>query len=67
MNFKRGTRIRLISMDDPAPLPADSTGRIYWISKVGDGMVLSVSWDAPHQHRTMNLLYPDDKFEIIEE
>ena len=62
---KVGDRIRLVSMGpDPCPIPPGATGTVRQVSYfyLNDWQV-SVKWD---NHRSLALLPPIDKFDVIE-
>lgn len=68
-----GKRIRLVEMGpDVSPLPAGATGEVRNVAGpfpldlgVGTSQVM-VKWDRPNEKRTLMLIVPFDKFEIIE-
>jgi hypothetical protein len=61
-----GIKIRLISMQDPDPIPVGATGVVRGIeSHAAFGTVIMVDWDAPNDHRKLNVCPPEDKFEVI--
>ncbi len=55
-----GTRIELISMDDPYPVPSGTCGTICDIDDQGQ---LDVKWD---NGRTLSLIPNVDKFKVID-
>ena len=64
---KAGDRIRLLHMDnDPSPLPDGATGTVRSVTNLFDWQQIAVNWDAPNESRTLCLIHPDDKFEVIE-
>lgn len=61
-----GSRIRMVaSHDDPDPIPAGATGTITRITPFFLGYILTVTWDAPNNHRTLNVVLPEDTIEVI--
>lgn len=58
-----GKYVRLIEMDDIDALPSGTTGRVTSVIKLFDGWQIDVDWSIP---RALMLLWPEDKFEIIE-
>ena len=57
--YPNGTRIRLLSMDDPDPIRPGSTGTINGVDGVG---TLLVDWD---NGRTLGLIPDVDSFAVI--
>jgi hypothetical protein len=64
MDYTIGSRIRLLEMHDKQALPAGATGTIVDISIIWGTKIISVQWDAPNESRTLNVLDPEDRFEI---
>ena len=64
---KPGDRIRLVAMqDDPDPIQVGQTGTVARVHRVEDDPVwhqIAVAWD---NGRTLMLVVPPDRFEIIE-
>lgn len=59
--YKKGTRVRLIHMDDVQAPPPGTEGTV---SHVDDGGTIHVRWDTGSG---LGLIYGEDKFEIIKE
>ena len=64
--FKVGDLIRLTKMDnDPNPIPLGTKGRITSVSpSFGSDILISVDWEIS---RSLSLIWPKDKFDIIKE
>jgi hypothetical protein len=54
-----GTRIRLISMDDPRPIPPGTCGTVRGVDGAGQIMV---NWDNGSR---LSLIYGEDQFLVI--
>ena len=66
MNFKIGQRIEMIQMgNDPNPIPTGTKGTItgFGPTPVKGETQVNVKWD---NGRSLSILYPEDKFKIIE-
>lgn len=62
-----GRRFRLLAMpDDPAPVPAGSTGTVDSAVDTGDAVHLNVTWD-PGVGRSLNVVTPPDVIEWIDD
>lgn len=60
---KPGDRIRLVQMGpDPCPIPPGATGTVTRVTCCL-GWQIGVHWDI---HRSLLLVWPEDKFEVIE-
>lgn len=60
--FPAGTRVRLISMDDPyTTLRCGDTGTVRSVDDMG---TIHVNWDCGTR---LGLVYPDDSFEVLNE
>jgi hypothetical protein len=61
-----GDRIKLILMgDDPCPIPPGTTGTVRYVGKAWTGSrQIQVDWDI---ERSLNLVWPVDQFEVINE
>ena len=60
--YPKGTRIELISMDDPyAPIEAGTKGTVVYVDGMG---TLHMKWD---NGRTLGLIPGEDSFKVIEE
>ena len=59
--YPAGTRVELISMNDPQAPPAGTTGTITGIDDIGDIMV---SWD---NGSSLNVIPGEDVIKIIQE
>lgn len=58
--FPAGTRVKLISMDDPySTLRCGDTGTVRVVDDMG---TIHVNWDCGTR---LGLVYPDDSFEVI--
>ena len=58
--YPKGTRIRLISMQDPyAPVPSGTEGTVSFVDDMG---TIHMEWD---NNRTLGLIPNVDAFEII--
>ena len=60
MIYPAGTRIQLLSMDDPAPIPPGTMGTVSGIDDVGQ---ITVRWDGG---RTFKLAPGSDRFRVVE-
>ncbi len=62
-----GDRLRLIAMhDDPDPIPAGQLGTVVGVTRLGGSDAwdqIDVAWD---NGRTLMLVSPPDRFEIVE-
>ena len=56
--LKAGDRIRLLSMDDPDPIPAGSTGTVGGVYPQSDWTQVDVDWD---NSRSLMLSIPPDR------
>ena len=56
--LKAGDRIRLVSMDDPDPIPADTTGTVVGVYPQSDWTQVDVDWDSG---RSLMLSIPPDR------
>ena len=59
--FPTGTKIRLLSMDDPQPIVKDAIGIVNFVDDDGQ---IHMKWD---NGRTLALIYGVDKFEKVED
>lgn len=59
--FPKGTRIKLISMEDPHPVEPNTTGTVQIVDDVG---TIHMQWD---NGRRLGLIYGEDSFEIIKD
>lgn len=57
--YPKGTRVRLIQMDDPRPVPVGTLGTVLDVNDLGS---LIVSWD---NGQSLNVLYGIDSVEKI--
>lgn len=57
--YPKGTRVRLIQMDDPRPVPVGTLGTVLDVDDIGS---LIVSWD---NGQSLNVLYGVDGVEKI--
>ena len=55
--LKAGDRIRLLSMDDPDPIPAGTTGTVVGVYPQSDWTQVDVDWDSG---RSLMLSIPPD-------
>ena len=53
--YPKGTRVRLLKMDDPRPIPIGTLGTVLGVDDIGS---LMVQWD---NGRRLNVLYGIDK------
>lgn len=60
--LKKGTRVRVLDMQDKDPVPAGTEGTVERVVKVADSDVIEVVWD---NGRMLNLVTPPDKYEVI--
>ena len=58
--YKKGTRVQLISMDDPQSPPVGTQGTVYGVDDIGSVMV---HWD---NNSSLSLLYGVDLFSVVE-
>jgi hypothetical protein len=59
-NYPKGTRIELISMEDPyAPVPSGTKGTVEFVDDMG---TIHMQWD---NGRTLGLIDGEDEFMII--
>lgn len=65
--MKPGDRIMLRAMpDEPDPLPLGATGTVQRVRSIsGEYDQVDVAWDAPHEHRTLSLVIPPDRVQVI--
>lgn len=60
--YPKGTRIELISMEDPfEPIPSGTKGTVRCVDDMG---TIHMQWD---NGRTLGLIYGEDSFRKIEE
>lgn len=60
--YPKGTRIELISMDDPyAPIPSGTKGTVEFVDDMG---TIHMKWD---NGRTLGLVAGEDRFKVIQE
>lgn len=58
--YPKGTRIRMISMQDPyAPIPSGTEGTVQMVDDMG---TIHMKWD---NNRTLGVIPNEDSFEII--
>lgn len=57
--YPEGTRVRLVKMDDPCPVPVGTLGTVLDVDDIGS---LLVSWD---NGQSLNVLYGIDSVEKI--
>lgn len=57
--YKKGTRIKLINMEDSQSVPRDTKGTIDFVDDIG---TIFVNWD---NGSSLGLIYGVDNFEII--
>jgi hypothetical protein len=61
----KGARLRLLEMpDDPDPIPVGMTGTVVSAVNLRGSIQIIVRWD---NGRSLNLVCPPDRFEILEE
>lgn len=58
--YPKGTRVRLVSMDDLRPIPVGALGTVTGVDDIGS---LMVQWD---NGRRLNVLYGIDKVVVVE-
>ena len=58
--YKPGTRVQLISMDDPQSPPVGTQGTVHGVDDIGSVMV---HWD---NGSSLSLLYGVDSFSVVE-
>ena len=58
--YKPGTRVQLVSMDDPQSPPVGTRGTVYGVDDIGSVMV---HWD---NNSSLSLLYGVDSFSVVE-
>ena len=58
--YKPGTRVQLISMDDPQSPPVGTQGTVHGVDDIGSVMV---HWD---NGSSLSLLYGVDLFSVVE-
>jgi hypothetical protein len=65
---KTGDKITLHRMgNDPDPIPSGATATVRSVCGFGDGTwQISVDWHAPHETRSLSLVYPEDSFSVTE-
>lgn len=56
-----GTRVRLVQMDDPRPVPVGTLGTVLDVDDIGS---LIVTWD---NGQSLNILFGIDKVEKVEQ
>lgn len=54
-----GTRIRLISMDDPYSVPSGTCGTVDYVDDAGQ---IGMKWD---NGSNLSLIYGEDRFDVI--
>ncbi|GFE43282.1 DUF4314 domain-containing protein [Streptococcus canis] len=59
LSYPNGTRVRLVHMDDPRPVPVGTLGTVLDVDDIGS---LIVSWD---NGQSLNVLYGIDSVEKI--
>lgn len=59
LTYPNGTRVRLVHMDDPHPIPKGTLGTVIDVDDIGS---LLVRWD---NGRSLNILYGIDKVEKV--
>ena len=59
--YPKGTRVRLIQMDDPRPVPVGTLGTVLDVDDIGS---LIVTWN---NGQSLNILYGIDKVEKVEQ
>ncbi|GGE26993.1 DUF4314 domain-containing protein [Streptococcus himalayensis] len=57
--YPKGTRVRLVHMDDPHPVPVGTLGTVTGVDDIGS---LIVTWD---NGQSLNVLYGIDRVEKI--
>ena len=58
--YKPGTRVQLVSMDDPQSPPVGTQGTVHSVDDIGSVMV---HWD---NNSSLSLLYGVDSFSVVE-
>ena len=58
--YKPGTRVQLVSMDDPQSPPVGTQGTVHGVDDIGSVMV---HWD---NNSSLSLLYGVDSFSVVE-
>lgn len=56
LNYPPGTRLELIAMDDPQPIPPGSRGTVDYVDNIG---TIHMSWDSG---RSLGLVPGEDNF-----
>ncbi len=59
--YPKGTRVKLVEMDDPQAPPVGTLGTVNFIDDAG---TIHVSWD---NGSSLGLIYPVDNFEVVKE
>ena len=62
-NLKAGDRIRVLSMDDPDPIPAGTIGTVAAVYPQSDWTQVDVDWDGG---RSLMLSIPPDQVQRID-
>ena len=62
-NLKAGDRIRLLSMDDPDPIPAGTIGTVVGVYPQSDWTQVDVDWEGG---RSLMLSIPPDQVQRID-
>ena len=62
-DLKAGDRIRLLSMDDPAPIPAGTIGTVVAVYPQSDWTQVDVDWEGG---RSLMLSIPPDRVQRID-
>ncbi len=57
--YHKGTRVRLLEMDDPQAPPIGALGTVQHVDDVG---TIHISWD---NGSSLGAAYPDDRVEIV--
>lgn len=59
--YPKGTRVKLVEMDDPQAPPVGTLGTVNFVDDAG---TIHVSWD---NGSSLGLIYPVDNFEVVKE
>ncbi len=57
--YQKGTRVKLLEMDDVQAPPIGTLGTVYHVDDAG---TIHISWD---NGSTLGAAYPEDKIEIV--